>query len=140
MRMRWSGWALLALLFVACGSSVRSEDTRMYDRDVSGAEVLTRERFGVELPSNPSTGYQWRLAEPLEEEFVTLVGSDYQESDSDAVGAGGTETWVFRAVGQGTTTIRLEYVRAWEENPVPADTWRLTIHVRRGSVSCSASS
>ncbi len=140
MKMRRIGWLMVALLVVACGTTIRSADVIYYDRTVTNVEVRQWQRFGVDLPSNGSTGYAWRLAEPLDDKIVTLIGSEYTESGSDAVGAGGIETWLFRGNGLGVTTIRLEYVRPWEENAAPADTYRLTVRVRYGGVSCTSSS
>src|SRR5450830_992518 len=44
------------------------------------------------------------------------------------VGGGGTDTFTFKAVGKGTTTISLAYARPWESVP-PAQTRTITVTV-----------
>jgi predicted secreted protein len=34
----------------------------------------------------------------------------------------GAESWRFKALSPGETTISLEYIREWEADPLPADT------------------
>jgi predicted secreted protein len=105
--------------------------------DDGGGEVFTSspidvsvdDTFTIELEANPSTGYSWELAEPLDEAIVVSLGSDHEAGDSDAVGAPGTQELSFRAVGAGTTTIALQYVRPWETDVVPAETQDFTVNV-----------
>ena len=79
------------------------------------------ENFIITLESNPTTGYSWQLAKPLDEKIVQLVGSEYTPSRTDLVGAGGTEEWTFLAVKKGTTRVSLKYVRPWEEDKTAAN-------------------
>jgi inhibitor of cysteine peptidase len=79
-------------------------------------------RFAVRLRSNPTTGYGWQLAKPLDEKIVVLVTNDYIHPGTRLVGAGGNEVWVFKAVGRGQAEIALKYVRPWEKDRPPAET------------------
>ena len=79
-------------------------------------------RFAVRMRSNPTTGYGWQLAKPLDEKIVVLVTNDYIHSASRLVGAGGHEVWVFKTVGRGQVEIALKYVRPWEKDRPPAGT------------------
>ena len=79
------------------------------------------ENFIITLESNPTTGYSWQLAKPLDEKIVQLVGSEYVPSKTDLVGAGGMEKWTFLAVKKGTTRVSLKYVRPWEKDKPPAE-------------------
>jgi inhibitor of cysteine peptidase len=45
------------------------------------------------------------------------------------VGTGGTFFFKFRATRPGITTINLIYVRPWEKNIQPADTFRCAVEV-----------
>ncbi len=76
--------------------------------------------FTVSLASNPTTGYRWGLAQPLDETIVQLVHSAYQRGQPGLIGAGGVETWTFLPLCVGATTIELEYRRPWEQ-PAPDD-------------------
>jgi len=87
-------------------------------------------RFAVRLQSNPTTGYGWQLAKPLDEKIVVLVTNDYIHSESRLMGAGGHEVWLFKAVGQGRVEIVLKYVRPWEKDQLPAETNVFTVVVK----------
>ena len=78
-------------------------------------------RFTVCLHSNPTTGYGWQLAKPLDEKIVVLVTNDYIHPDTRLIGAGGNEVWVFKTVGIGQVEIALKYVRPWEKDRPPAE-------------------
>jgi inhibitor of cysteine peptidase len=84
----------------------------------------------VTLASNPTTGYHWELAVPLDEAIVKLVASEYKPPQTTLVGAGGQEIWTFRAIGRGETVISLKYVRPWEKDLPAARTasYTVTIH------------
>ena len=88
------------------------------------------EEFTITLESNPTTGYSWQLAEPLNEKIVKLVGSDHVPSRTDLVGAGGQENWTFRAVNKGSAKIALKYARPWEKDKPPAEKKTFLIKVR----------
>ena len=79
-------------------------------------------RFAVRMHSNPTTGYGWQLAKPLDEKIVVLVTNDYIHPDTRLIGAGGNEVWIFKAVGRGQAEIALKYVRSWEKDRPPAET------------------
>ena len=79
-------------------------------------------RFTVRMHSNPTTGYGWQLAKPLDEKIVVLVTNDYIHPDTTLVGAGGNEVWIFKAVGRGQVEIALKYARPWEKDRPPAET------------------
>jgi inhibitor of cysteine peptidase len=77
-------------------------------------------RFTVTLDANATTGFRWRLAQPLDVRVVRLVGSEYRGPDISLTGAGGAEVWTFEAVAPGRTTIAFAYVRPWERDVQPA--------------------
>lgn len=101
----------LALLLGGCGNdgslSFTAED------DGSQMSVDAGSRFTVELPGNPSTGYDWQVVE-LDETIVRLVGQAF-DAESTLVGAPGTVTLTFEAVAAGTTDVHLAYERAFED-------------------------
>ena len=82
-------------------------------------EVKVGQEFNITLESNPTTGYQWQLANSLNETILEFIGSEYKPSESGLIGSGGEETWTFRAVNSGTTEISLKYVRPWETDVLP---------------------
>ena len=96
--------------------------------------VAKGEEFTIILDSNPTTGYSWRLAQPLDGKILALVGSEYLQptpsGKTPIVGAGGKDLWVFKALAQGNAEISLEYVRAWEKESRPAQTAAFKVVVR----------
>lgn len=95
--------AALALSgMLGCTSSVGGEVT----------EVAVGDSFSFSLDSNPTTGYAW--SSHFDPEYLELVDTEYEPS-SDLIGAGGVESFEFRALQEGDTVITMVYERSWEE-------------------------
>ncbi len=91
---------------------------------VSAAEVKpisasVGQEFKIVLESNPSTGYQWLLAKPLNESMVKQAGRTYERPNPRQVGAPGSEVLKFTALCEGRTEIQLKYARLWENSGAP---------------------
>jgi predicted secreted protein len=91
--------------------------------------ITVGQQFSVVLDSNPTTGYQWQIAEPLNESMVLLVGTDYQATPTNRVGAGGRQIFNFQALGAGKTSIGLAYHRSWEKGVLPVKTVTFSVTV-----------
>ena len=131
-RLRLAGLVALAVLAAACGSDGGGGEGSGGSGEVftsSPIDVAVDDTFVIELEANPSTGYSWELAGPLDEAVVVALGSDHEAGEGDAVGAPGTQELSFKAVGEGTTTIALQYVRPWETDLAPAETQDFTVNV-----------
>lgn len=89
--------------------------------------VKAGRNFTIRLESNPTTGYQWQLADELDKGFVELVDSIFIPGRTDMVGSPGKEEWVFKSVRAGKGGISFKYVRPWEKDEVPAQTYRVTV-------------
>jgi inhibitor of cysteine peptidase len=81
------------------------------------------------LDGNPSTGYNWEVG------FYTLgviepTGEPEYQSDSDLLGAGGTYTFRFLAVGKGESALRLMYRHPLEKDVPEAKICDLTVTVK----------
>ncbi len=96
----------------------------------SRIEVQADKIFTLTLESNPSTGYQWEFAQPLDVTKVKLVDSFYRKPKTDRVGAAGAQLWLFRAIGRGETKILMKYVQPWEKNAVPQETASFSIIIK----------
>jgi inhibitor of cysteine peptidase len=101
---------VVAALMCGCGSA-----DVVVDQGSAGDQIrLTRgQSLVVELAGNPTTGYDWYV-ESLDESVLSLTSQDFV-SESSALGAGGTSTLRFTAVGEGTTQLRLVYERSFED-------------------------
>jgi predicted secreted protein len=105
-----------------------SEFSELPDSDPAAPiAVAPGQTFTLTLRSNPTTGYIWQVAEPVDERILHLIGSEYLSDKTGLTGAGGREVWTFKAVGTGETRITLKYARSWETNAAPAKTARFTV-------------
>lgn len=97
--------------------------------DSSSEQRLTvGQELRVVLDANPTTGYQWAIDGELPTVLERVGEPDY-EATSDALGAGGTETWTLRAVGPGAGLLRLKYWRSFEPTATPADDFEVKVIV-----------
>lgn len=93
-------------------------------------EVEVGQEFVIALESSPTTGYRWQFIDPLDEEILELVGSEYKGPEDGRIGAGGEEVLTFKAISQGETRISLGYKRPWERNVPPLKTRTFAVVVR----------
>ena len=93
-------------------------------------EIGKGEPLTITLDANPTTGFEWQLAAPLDAKVMKLIGHDFRPSDTSRVGSGGTDVWTFKAIGTGSTTITLEYRRPWEKDVPPAGRKTFPVVVR----------
>jgi predicted secreted protein len=88
--------------------------------------------FTVTLESNPSTGYRWEWVDH-QDSIVEQMGEAQfkprETGDPPLVGAGGWESFDFKAVQPGQMTLRLVYRRPWEEGVEPPKTFSLHVTV-----------
>ncbi len=73
-------------------------------------EVMVLKEFSVTLPSNPSTGYGWRVAKH-DRDFLQLLRRRYQKPEKAVPGSPGQEIYDFLPLKSGTTTIIFYYQR-----------------------------
>jgi len=95
-------------------------------------KVRAGQRFTITMDSNPTTGYSWQLAKPIDGKMLKFLGSKYyaDKADPEMVGVGGEERWAFRALKCGRTRIFFKYVRSWEKGIAPVDTREYLILIR----------
>ena len=98
---------------------IRKRSTRDRDeKEPERIEVNVGQDFVIALDSNPTTGFSWRLAEPLPR-MLKLQSKRYIPDEPQKMGSGGTEEWTFKLVRSGKVTIMFEYVRPWEKKSQP---------------------
>jgi len=127
--------AVLAAL-AACAVAPRPGPLRVpvvVDAASESAAALRRgQELVVRLRSNPSTGYAWSLVQGAAR-VLAPAGEPLFEPDANAqgrLGAGGMETWRFRAIATGRDALRFEYRRPWEKDAPPASTATVDVEVR----------
>ena len=123
--MRGRMIAVLCLALAACGREPDETDANVPIRAKAG------ERVEVYVRSNPSTGYDWSIAEAPDTTIVAPAGKRYRQRSGteDQDGAGGTERWTFTARRPGRTQVLLGYARPWDKGVAPAETRRFTFVV-----------
>jgi len=84
----------------------------------------------VTLEGNPTTGYSWEAAEPLDEQVLQQAGEPEFTQESDLIGAGGVQILRFEAVNAGKFTLKLVYHRPWEKDVEPLETYSIQVVVR----------
>ena len=68
----------------------------------------------VSLPSNPTTGYSWKVEQSND---LFEITSEFAEGEGGALGAGGTATFTLTPQASGETAVMFMYGRSWEEAP-----------------------
>jgi inhibitor of cysteine peptidase len=120
------GLLLSLILFSGCGGrgemKISAEDNGgQVTFEVGQTLVLT-------LASNPTTGYEWEVAE-IDEAILKESYHEYKADWPVLIGSGGKDIWHFRAEAEGRTTLTLNYRRSWEEAE-PIQTFSLEVVVR----------
>lgn len=78
-------------------------------------------QFLVQLPSNPTTGYQWYLTD-YDAKLIQPTSFRYQPGNTQLMGAPGMAIFSFKATDTAfnaphATTIKFAYSRPWENAP-----------------------
>lgn len=99
-----------------------------YDERSNGSEIslAVNDHFEITLSEIRTAGYHWSIAENGEP--VLQLSSESSQNPA-AVGGAGVHIWRFCAAAAGTTNLKLEYRRQWENSAEPARTFSLKIHV-----------
>jgi inhibitor of cysteine peptidase len=122
---------LLVALTLAAGCRPQQQEVKA-SIDDAGREMQLKkgQTLVVTLEGNPTTGYSWEVAEPLDEQVLRQAGEAEFKQESEALGAGGVQILRFEAVNAGQITLKLVYHRPWEEGVEPLETYSLQVVVR----------
>ena len=95
--------------------------------------VRSGELFVIELPANPSTGYQWSVVqvpdalELVEEHVTPAITGTTAAGVPAAVGSGGLHTFNFMAHETGETELQFELKRVWESDAIERRAFRIVV-------------
>ncbi len=98
--------------------------------ETTAIEVAAGEVFRLALEANLSTGYCWRLDQPLDPEQLELLGSTDEEATAQRLGAPQRQIWTLRAKRPGVAEITLAYARPWEKEAPPLRRHRVVMTIR----------
>ncbi len=137
----------LATCMVACGEKdlPLDNDVNLLDKTTSGENVkkpvvekyLSEEALDVyaqtqvvELPENPTTGYEWVYTID-DAEVVSVVKDEYNASENEEglLGVGGYRICEFKGLEEGETIVYFNYIRVFEEDAEPAKSVKFYISV-----------
>ena len=118
----------LAVLLTGCAQRA-SAPVELTQEDSGTSQALSvGQELRISLDANPTTGYMWAIDGELPQQ-LEQVGDPEYTSESNAIGAGGTEVWVFRGLAAGEGTLKLKYWRSFEPTATPDDTFEVTVGV-----------
>jgi inhibitor of cysteine peptidase len=120
------GVVALALLVAACSSSSTVEVGPSDDGttvDLSEGDTLE-----VQLEGNPTTGFNWQVAETIDTAVLEQDGDPTFDADAELAGSPGVVTLRFKAVGSGSSPLNLEYKAVAGDGAAEA-TYSLTVNV-----------
>ena len=129
MNYRFTGIKILGIFALICISAV----SYCFAADLKSSEVIgakTGEDFTIILPANPTTGYQWQLAKPLNKKMIQFINSEYIADKTGLTGQGGKEVWRFKARMAGRANISFKYLRSWEKNISPVSIKKFIIVIK----------
>ena len=135
--------AVALLLLSGCGASGRGLDVvgactsfegRPTPLTVAAGQIEPQlgESFTFSLCSNPSTGYSWSDDVEYDRSVVELAGRTFESGATASppiVGAAGMDIFSFRALGTGTTAVRMTYSRPFETGQPPLWTFQVQVLV-----------
>lgn len=83
------------------------------------------------LPSNPSTGYRWRVENPAANVLRSLGPEVYSApEEEDVVGSAGVSTWRYQANSAGEAQLVLVYQQPWAADVAPVQNFDCKVIVR----------
>jgi inhibitor of cysteine peptidase len=128
------GLAKIAIMIVfaslvGVNSAIASQRLMLDEKDDgTTSTVRAGDTLIVSLRSNASTGYTWRIAQN-DQEHLRPLGEAYDQPTHAMPGAPGRQVFRFQARSPGRSTLRLDYVRPWEKNTPPAETFSIAVTI-----------
>ena len=117
----------IMILFILTASGICTTDGSRGSLRVKNGSV-----FSIAIPSNPTTGYSWKIAKISNPLIIKNISANYipDKADPGICGSGGREVWKFKALKCGNASIEFSYQRPWEKNAPPVEKKRYLIKVR----------
>lgn len=119
------------VVLAVCLTAGCTKPVHLTEADNNGQVTLKQgQELVIALEANPTTGYQWELAECNQSILIQQGEPSYAASQSVRPGSAGLESWCFTARAKVETELRLVYQRSWEEDTEPAQTFTVKVVVR----------
>lgn len=79
-------------------------------------EIKNNTEFKIEIRATLGTGNQWMLEDSLDKNYLTLVRSTIVTDSTEMAAKPDLQTFVFKALKTGSSTISFIYKRPWRKN------------------------
>jgi len=115
---------------VCCPTPEKASQMQLIAENDNGRTVDIRlgESVRINLPENATTGYSWTI-ERYDEDVIDVLASE-PCYPTNAIGSGGTMTFILRSKKIGTGDIVLKHWRHWEGDASVISRFRIQLHVR----------
>ncbi|WP_407363068.1 peptidase inhibitor I42 [Pseudomonas luteola] len=123
---------LTTLLITGCASSPE-HTVEINERTRCKPLLLTQgQELHLSLPSDPTTGYRWKLENTVPSVLKSLGPEVFSSSDEseDGIGSAGLSSWRFQATQLGATELKLQYQQPWDANSTPKKAFTCRIEVK----------
>jgi inhibitor of cysteine peptidase len=122
---------LLLLALVACSQATEASSKTSIGVGDAGKTISLHlgDTLVVTLDGNITTGYNW-LMQPMDPEILKQVGEPAYTPESNKVGAPGKIVLTFQAVKTGQANLVLNYMRSFEKETPPLNTFEVTVVVK----------
>jgi inhibitor of cysteine peptidase len=126
---RYICYTLIAVLAVGliflCGCEKKFTE-KQNEKKVS---LKTGTTFSIYLEGNPTTGYNWQVKD-YNHKIIEQTGKEHYKSEGNKIGSGGHYTFNFKTVSSGETKLALVYLRPWEKDTPPIETYEIYLTVK----------
>ena len=103
----------LSLFFVFLFLNSCSIDKELKSANINETiTVKVNEEAKIDLKSNPSTGFQWKIYKNSNTKVAKYKDNKYVGGgNEEMIGGAGTETWTFETLKKGEAIIMFEYIK-----------------------------
>jgi inhibitor of cysteine peptidase len=126
-------FSLVGLVAGSFAFTVAHADTIRISEAEHGSQVTLNvgDTLLVTLNANLSTGYSWNIAQNNGSLLRPSGKPSYQQADSGLMGASGTQTFKFKAVGSGGEGLVMLYQKNSLKGVQAADTFQILVVINR---------
>ncbi|MDE1168018.1 MAG: protease inhibitor I42 family protein [Pseudomonas sp.] len=118
-------------LLAACAQQAPKQNVSLAKQSDCPLALHTGQHLILTLPSNPTTGYRWKVQNPAPGILRSLGPEVYSNpEDAGLVGSAGQSVWQFQAQNAGDGHLLLVYQQPWAPEVKPVQTFDCAITVK----------
>lgn len=127
----WMAVLAVSAFFLSSCGCFSGEKIHTFSLKDSGKVLSagTGDLIAISLAANPTTGFQWKMANPPDGNILALAKEEFLPPENmEVAGKEGEYFLKFEVIGPGRTAINLVYVRPWERGKTPARYFQLLVY------------